>query len=328
MKDVKLSVVMSVFNEHHSFIENAIDSILNQSFESFEFIIVNDNPENTSTISLLEKYANYDNRITIIKNNENIGLTKSLNKALAICKGEYIARMDADDISHPERFIKQISFLADHPGIGVCASNTNIIDENGIITYKECYPTNLDMSRVFFDNPLAHPTVMIRSSLLSLRSPFYNEDYRNAQDYELWSFLYLNGVRFYILPEVLLDYRRMNGQSSMVKYNGKQNDLFKRAQRLLIRDYLIKEKIITKEDWIDLIDVCNKVSKSYKQSNNKNNLRAIMFVLYATLISKDLSKIFAFVFDRNFMLFKFSPKDIRHIICIRSHKDWQRIYCI
>ena len=106
-----ISVIMSVYNEPLDWVQESIDSILQQTFGNFEFIIINDNPNNKELFDFLITNKIKDNRIIIINNDENIGLTKSLNKGLERAKGEYIARMDADDISLPERLEKQINFL-------------------------------------------------------------------------------------------------------------------------------------------------------------------------------------------------------------------------
>ena len=104
----KVSVIMSTYKEPIDWIRQSIDSILNQTFSEFEFIIVVDNPKYKELISVLNDYAEADNRICIMVNENNIGLVKSLNKALSQCNGEYIVRMDADDISLPERIAHQI----------------------------------------------------------------------------------------------------------------------------------------------------------------------------------------------------------------------------
>ena len=107
----KLSVVMSVYNEPTEWITQSIDSILNQTFRDFEFIIINDNPEREENESLLNSYSQKDKRIVVIKNEQNLGLTKSLNIGINEAKGDYIVRMDADDYSFPERFEKQVQFM-------------------------------------------------------------------------------------------------------------------------------------------------------------------------------------------------------------------------
>lgn len=109
IKSPLVSVVMAIYNEPVEWMRQAIDSILYQSFKDFEFIIINDNPIRVENKEILDEYSAKDSRVIVVLNEENIGLTKSLNKGLAIASGEYIARMDADDIAMPERLRMQYS---------------------------------------------------------------------------------------------------------------------------------------------------------------------------------------------------------------------------
>ena len=119
-----ISVIMSNYNTPEEYLREAIESILNQTYKNFEFIIIDD----CSTDNSLEIIKSYnDERIVLIENEENIGLTKSINKGLAVAKGEYIARMDADDVSLPQRFEKQINYMNDHTELIVCGSSMELI---------------------------------------------------------------------------------------------------------------------------------------------------------------------------------------------------------
>ena len=125
----KISVVMAVYNgERH--LREAIDSILNQTFADFEFVIIDDASTDRSG-RILQEYAGKDKRIVIIGNETNMGLSKSLNKGIRLTKGEYIARMDADDISFPDRFEKQVKFLDDHNDIGILGTHYLQMDIGG-----------------------------------------------------------------------------------------------------------------------------------------------------------------------------------------------------
>ena len=106
-----ISVIMSVYKESPQILEQAIESILNQTFRTFEFIIILDNPSNFEAEKIIRKFSNQDNRIIYVKNEMNMGLSKSLNKAILISKYEYIARMDADDISLPTRLEDQLLYM-------------------------------------------------------------------------------------------------------------------------------------------------------------------------------------------------------------------------
>jgi glycosyltransferase involved in cell wall biosynthesis len=180
----KVCVLMSVYNGER-FLRETIESILNQTFTDFEFIIINDGSTDASS-EILEEYAQKDSRIRLI-HQENMGLTKSLNKGFGMAHGEYIARMDADDISEPTRFEKQVDFLDAHPSIGIVGINSYIIDERGNILREIKHPTSHDeiMSKILLDNKFIHSSVMLRKILLK-KYGYYNEKLTYAQDYELF----------------------------------------------------------------------------------------------------------------------------------------------
>ncbi|MGV8108432.1 glycosyltransferase family 2 protein [Methanospirillum sp.] len=181
MTDPKVTVLMSVYNGDR-YLNEAIDSILAQTYTDFEFLIIND----ASTDSTPEILVSYDDqRIRIVTNEENLGLTKSLNRGLALARGKYIARMDADDISFSHRLEIQTEFMDQHPEIGVCGSAIQFFgDKDSILSYPET-PEEISISLLFFC-PLAHPSVMIRKNVLELYNLTYDETIRYAQDFELW----------------------------------------------------------------------------------------------------------------------------------------------
>lgn len=207
-KSKKLSVIMSVFNENHCELTQAIDSILDQTFKDFEFVIVLDNPKNTGVHELLTSYCEKDPRITLIANKENIGLAMSLNVAAKSCCGEYIARMDADDISFSDRLEKEVNFLDCNPEYDVVGTRYVRIDENEKEIKTDTLPFEDHDSIVEalkYGNIIVHPSVMMRRK--SLEQVGYYRDFKNSQDYDLWLRMIAAGVRFYILPETLLKYR-------------------------------------------------------------------------------------------------------------------------
>lgn len=211
-----VSVIMSIYKEPVDWLHQSIDSILNQTFSDFEFIIICDNPNYLECKALLEDYKARDNRIVIIYNESNIGLTRSLNKGLSVVRGDYIARMDADDISVPERFEKQLSFFNDHPEIGICGSSISFFgDREG----NKTYPQDMDDMFLFLESCFAHPTVMIKKTALGTSR--YNEKCIVSQDYDLWVDKYNQGVEFANIQECLLNYR-YSGQQIMTTKNALQ----------------------------------------------------------------------------------------------------------
>jgi glycosyltransferase involved in cell wall biosynthesis len=182
MKNPKVSVIMSVYNGE-KYLRQAIESILNQTFSDFEFIIVDDGSTD-KTFEILEGYMKNDSRIKVIRNERNIGLTKSLNKAIKISQGDYIARMDADDVSLPERLEKQIELLKSNQNLGCVGCNALIIDDEGKPIKKVTLPkTNLNQyvqkRNCFIHGTLTFPKYVIEEV------QGYDEKMKLAQDYDL-----------------------------------------------------------------------------------------------------------------------------------------------
>lgn len=215
---------MSVYKEPIEWLKLSIDSILNQIFENFEFIIICDNPNNVEIISLLKEYAERDSRIKLFFNENNIGLTKSLNKGLANAKGKYIARMDADDISLPDRFEKQYKFMENHPDVIVLGTNINYIGKGAKLKINESfrYSDAEIRAQMIFDNSIVHPSVFIRRSVLVEHNICYDENYRQSQDYRLWEQLMPYGL-FANLNEKLLQYRISEQQVTKSNASGQYN---------------------------------------------------------------------------------------------------------
>ncbi len=180
------SVVMSVNNEE-KYVAEAIESILNQTFKNFEFIIINDGSVD-GTSQIIEKYAEKDSRIRVINHMEKKGIAKSLNDGIRIAQGKYIARMDADDVSLPERLEKQVKFMDKHSEIGALGTCYKEIDESSNALPRKQNPVEWkDIKKaLFFYNPVAHPTAMIRKSVLK-KIGYYDESFPTSQDYELFS---------------------------------------------------------------------------------------------------------------------------------------------
>ncbi len=196
-----VSVVMPVYNGEN-YLNEAIDSILNQTYSDFEFIILNDgSTDRTEEIILSYK----DPRIVYVKNPENLQIVRTLNRGIALAKGKYIARMDADDISLPVRFEKQLYFMENNPDVGVCGTWVKTFGEN-VNSQTWQYPVESEVIKVslIFNSPFAHPSVFIRKSLFDLYS--YEESFTKAEDYYLW-YQSKDFFNFANLPQVLLCYR-------------------------------------------------------------------------------------------------------------------------
>lgn len=233
----KLSVVMPIYNAE-KYLAKAIESILNQTFNDFEFLIINDG----STDKSLEIINNYlDNRIKLISNESNRGLIYCLNLGLNIAKGEYIARMDADDFSLARRFEKQVNFLDNNQEIAGLGAQANFINENDkIIGWSGVEISKLMIKwGSFFGCQILHPTLMMRANIY--KKYLYDNNYLHAEDYELWTRVLLD-YDLVNLNERLLNYRQ-SSDSVSTRYNHLQKQNSFRAQLNYIKHHLVlKEK--------------------------------------------------------------------------------------
>lgn len=202
----EVSVIMAVYNGA-PYLRQAMESILNQTFSNFEFIIVDDGSTD-GTWDILTEYVNRDQRIVLVPNKENTGLTKSLNKGLELAKGEYVARQDADDVSLPERFEKQVALLDKHPEVVLVSCDIEVINSEGCPVKKHQRACDSDLVAwylLFYNYVAGHSQVMFsQKSAMNLGG--YSENYYCCQDYELWCRLIKVG-KVVILPEVLLQQR-------------------------------------------------------------------------------------------------------------------------
>jgi len=200
----KISVILPVYNAG-KFIEEAVNSILTQTFTDFELIIINDGSTDNS-LTLLERLATKDQRIVLVSR-ENKGLIATLNEAITLAKGDFIARMDADDIALPQRFEKQYMHLVQHSDVAVLGTGYRFMSESGVIGRKRRTLSVYEdiKASLFFGNPIAHPSVMINYHLLGEQF-FYLDEYKTIEDFELWCRI-AKQYKIENLKEVLLYYR-------------------------------------------------------------------------------------------------------------------------
>lgn len=210
---------MSVFNGAQ-YLEDSISSILNQSFANFEFIIIDDASEDDSS-SIVKKFASQDKRIKIIKNNRNLGLTRSLNEGLKVARGKYIARQDADDLSLPERLQIQYSYLENHPEMSLIGSSAVFIDGQGkkIGHYLKKDNPQKTAQTLTRRNCILHPSIMFRNKRVYPHTKnfgvgMYREKFYYAQDYDLYLTLLTAGEKITNLPQCLIKYRYYRGSLS------------------------------------------------------------------------------------------------------------------
>lgn len=200
-----LSVLMSVYNDAE-YVGEAVESILDQSYGEFEFLITNDSSSDGSR-GILRHYAEQDERIILINNEENIGLTKSLNRMIERSRNSVLARMDADDIAMPDRFKRQIEVLRYNPEVDIVFGDTVLIDKNGAEICRSWRPDENTILEVLPNRCyIPHPTVMMRKEAVQAVGG-YDEDFWTGQDKDLWLRMLDLGKRFCYLPDILLKYR-------------------------------------------------------------------------------------------------------------------------
>jgi glycosyltransferase involved in cell wall biosynthesis len=213
MTNPKLTVLMPVYNGY-KYLQEAINSILNQSFADFEFLIINDGCTDNST-EVIESYS--DKRIHYINRQKNRGLSYTLNEGIDLAKGIYIARMDCDDISLPTRLEKQIKFLEQNPEIGILGTSMQVISDQGMkLGLWEVANEDLNIRWVsLVRTPFVHPTIMIRKDILKQNNLYYLDVV--SEDYELWTRLlqYTKGAN---LQETLYKYRLNKGSLTHVNH--------------------------------------------------------------------------------------------------------------
>ena len=243
-----VSVIMPVFNRRQDLVV-AIESILDQTVQDFELIIVDDGSTDGST-RVTEEYAKRDRRIILRPHPHNLGLVTALNNALKYARGKYIARMDQDDLSVPNRFQRQVEYMNAHSDVDICGAWMEIIGEPSGTGWR--YPEDHDAiyARMFFTSAMAHPTVMMKSEALRAHSLWYDVRAPHAEDYDLWSRA-LPIVRFANIPEFLLRYRLHATNTGKIHGDSRRLTRIMIYRRLLSRleiepseiDLLLHEKI-------------------------------------------------------------------------------------
>jgi len=226
-----ISVLMPVYNGER-FLREAIESILNQTFTDFEFIIVDDGSTD-NTWQILQGYAASEPRIVLVRNETNLGLARSRNRILGRARGEYIAVMDADDVSLPERLSTQVAFLDESPEVGVVGCAIHVIDADGSSIRIVHYPTmhSLLLWALCFHTPFAQPSVVMRRAAVE-RVGGYDTSFPPAEDRDLWQRL-SSVTHLANLPEVYLLYRQHPDQVSRRSADIQTRNSAKAGQRMM-----------------------------------------------------------------------------------------------
>lgn len=288
----RVTVLMPVYNGA-PFLTEAIQSILIQSFTDFEFLIIDDGSTDDS-VAIIEAFK--DSRIRLVNNGRNLGLVASLNRGLDLASGDYIARMDQDDISTPERLTRLVSFMDANPSVGVCGSWVRFFPKKHDRIWK--LPDNHEDIKCwqFHTVGVAHPSVIIRKKAFSEQGLRYDPDFNHVEDFELWGRA-INQMQFSNLKEVLLNYRVSDTQICAV-YGKEQKELaatirLKRLEDIGIHpvndEHQLHENILNgelaadernldrAEQWLLRINEANIKNKVYSESCFSRRLQQVWF---------------------------------------------------
>ena len=221
----KISLVMSVYNGE-DYLAETIESVLNQTFTEWEFIIINDcSTDNTPKI--LDEYALKDERIKVHTNETNLRLPSSLNKALSLAKGKYIARMDADDICMPDRLQKQYDFMEANPTVDLSSCRFMTL-KNGLYASGGCGgkdDNNSIKALLLVTNPILHPGIIAKAEVI--KELGYDKNFTCTEDMELWTRFVLNNKKVEILSEYLMIYRLHDKQITETTLDKQRNEVIK-----------------------------------------------------------------------------------------------------
>ena len=225
-KEKLVSVIMPVLNAE-SYLKEAVDSILNQTYQNLELLVIDDKSTD-STMDILAEYVKLDNRVKIFRNFGS-GISAALNLGIDMAGGEYIARMDADDISLANRIAVQVGYMENHVDIGICSTQIRLLQEDGSLHDMQKYPEEDDRIRLDLMNycAIAHPTVMFRSRVIKDR---WRYNIMPEEDYDLWTRMAIT-EKFACLSDVLLYYRVRSDSTSQI---------IGRMTRLFVSNQIIK----------------------------------------------------------------------------------------
>ena len=298
-----VSIIMSTYKEDEIFLRQAIESILNQSYKDFEYIIILDNPDNNLHIRIIKEYANLDKRIKFYVNEKNMGLTASLNKGLGLAKGKYICRMDADDISINKRIENQKRYLEEN-NYDLIGGISQMIDENGKSIYSiKKVPTNMDKIKkaLRYNQIISHPTWFGKKEVFEKLNGYRNMPL--CEDYDFTLRAVLNGYKISNIDETVLKYRMTS--SSISRSNLYEQYLF---ARFITKKYS-KNKIADIKEAKQYVNNHNddRKAKRYLKANARFNIalkdieekRYFKFIIDGILLTftsfNYLDKIYRFV---------------------------------
>ena len=297
---MKVTILLPAYNAA-LYLRDSLDSIMRQAFKDFDVLLIDDGSmDDTSKIAI--EYSNIDRRIKYYKNEKNIGLIKTLNKGLSLAKGEYIVRMDADDIMFDDRLYKQVKYMDSNPECFVCGGQMEYL---GVLTVMvlilpQKYEDLLYLSLI--NCPLYHPTTIIRNSAIKQFGLKYNDSYKHAEDYKFWSdiiFSHPNSIAN--IKDVVLFYRISNNQIT-AKYSDEQDLISKIVRRENVQHVLVPYGIKLPE--VVNCEIIEKVSSLIRKEHidAAEILTLVLCMLYMSM-ENSYVRIKHFILSKDYSLF-------------------------
>ena len=297
---MKVTILLPAYNAA-LYLRDSLDSIMRQAFKDFDVLLIDDGSmDDTSKIAI--EYSNIDRRIKYYKNEKNIGLIKTLNKGLSLAKGEYIVRMDADDIMFDDRLYKQVKYMDSNPECFVCGGQMEYI--GGLTGMAPILPQKYEdlLYLSLINCPLYHPTTIIRNSAIKQFGLKYNDSYKHAEDYKFWSdiiFSHPNSIAN--IKDVVLFYRISNNQIT-AKYSDEQDVISKIVRRENVQHVLVPYGIKLPE--VVNCEIIEKVSSLIRKEHidAAEILTLVLCMLYMSM-ENSYVRIKHFILSKDYSLF-------------------------
>ena len=297
---MKVTILLPAYNAA-LYLRDSLDSIMRQAFKDFDVLLIDDGSmDDTSKIAI--EYSNIDRRIKYYKNEKNIGLIKTLNKGLSLAKGEYIVRMDADDIMFDDRLYKQVKYMDSNPECFVCGGQMEYI--GGLTGMAPILPQKYEdlLYLSLINCPLYHPTTIIRNSAIKQFGLKYNDSYKHAEDYKFWSdiiFSHPNSIAN--IKDVVLFYRISNNQIT-AKYSDEQDLISKIVRRENVQHVLVPYGIKFPE--VVNCEIIEKVSSLIRKEHidAAEILTLVLCMLYMSM-ENSYVRIKHFILSKDYSLF-------------------------
>ena len=263
----KISVLIPTYNTRGEYLREAIESVLRQTFADFEFIILDDCSPDPNVEKVVKSYA--DPRIRFYKNEQNLGISKMRNKLIELAAGEYLAVMDHDDVSLPERFEKEAAYLDANPDVGIVSCKAEKFPHGGLTKNPE---NDKDIKLAMMRScPITHSACMIRKSVLTDNGIRYEEEFSPSEDYALYVRL-MKVTKFHNLPEVLFRYRWHATNTSKTQADKMERATFalqsilKTENPALYNEFLLRATHTARVRLFGFVPFLKVVSRGYRTS--------------------------------------------------------------